>query len=368
LLNSEETIYAPSLHQAETQYQSPVTQPVTQPASLPTVEPTPAPATSQSSASAPSPSPTPFHGIEVKSDIEELTVLPKADPDEFKATDPKPILQKLIPELRQRADYVVVLAHFPRQNASAILEGMEGIDLLIAGYGSAEEPQIRDRNGMISASPGYTGRAIGRMMLSNDPATGAIKAEGEVVAINSTFSSQPDVAKLLNEYRQETRKLPTVQTEPIQYTLAGAESCKICHEEPFAKWKQMRHSHAFNTLVEQNQHFNPECLPCHTTSFMKDNGFRDISTTKQFTDVQCESCHGPSLQHVVNERNLKFGVNFQESYKESIRKQIMESMPIVKPGPEVCMECHTTKTDPKFDYETKLPIISHKDAALVRNF
>ena len=311
----------------------------------------------------PSPSATPFHGIHMKTETAQLTVLPKPKPNEYTAADPKPIMEQLIPKLRQEADYVIVLAHYPRQNASAILQNIQGIDLLIAGYGQADEPQIKSKSGMTTISPGYNGRAIGRLSLYRDASSPQVQAKGEVVPVNDQLDHDAEIRKLLEAYKEDTKKLPKPDMAPTKYTLAGAENCRQCHQASHAQWKTQRHAHAFATLSERNQHFNPECLPCHTTYYLKDNGFRDITNpnSKNYTDVQCEVCHGPSLHHAINEKNLLWGVNFEESQKARIREQIKATMPIKKPEKKVCLECHTDKTDPKFNYEEKIKLVSHED-------
>jgi len=78
--------------------------------------------------------------------------------------------------------------------------------------------------------------------------------------------------------------------------------CGNCHVSKQAKWKETRHANAFKTL-ESSGSMQGLCQACHTVN---DRGNVTTDTTAgwrstkdgRYHDVQCESCHGPGLQHV----------------------------------------------------------------------
>jgi hypothetical protein len=74
---------------------------------------------------------------------------------------------------------------------------------------------------------------------------------------------------------------------------------------------------------------NEECLGCHTVGF-GEGGFEDEEATPEFAGVQCENCHGPSLEHSQNpgDDDLK---------------------PDVSIASEVCGVCHTGSHHPTFE-------------------
>ncbi|MHB1862005.1 MAG: multiheme c-type cytochrome [Gemmatimonadaceae bacterium] len=87
-------------------------------------------------------------------------------------------------------------------------------------------------------------------------------------------------------------------------TVARIPVCGNCHVGKLAEWKQTKHSQAWANL-QANSHAAPSCQPCHTVgangNFVVDTMVGWTAThNARYEDVQCESCHGPGLQHVTN--------------------------------------------------------------------
>ncbi len=78
--------------------------------------------------------------------------------------------------------------------------------------------------------------------------------------------------------------------------------CGNCHVGQQARWVSTAHASAFHTL-ETSGSMQGLCQACHTVN---DKGNATTDTTSgwrstkdaRYHDVQCESCHGPGLQHV----------------------------------------------------------------------
>lgn len=82
----------------------------------------------------------------------------------------------------------------------------------------------------------------------------------------------------------------------------GLTVCGQCHTEKQASWSQTRHAGAWNTLEETGaaQDF---CRECHTVNALgnvsEDSAAGWVAVKDdRYHDVQCESCHGPGLEHV----------------------------------------------------------------------
>ena len=87
---------------------------------------------------------------------------------------------------------------------------------------------------------------------------------------------------------------------------ANQPVCGNCHTSTNSQWKTSRHANAYATIADvPNGATN--CAPCHTVS-EKGNivglagGTGGWSTVQDasYHNVQCESCHGPGLEHVSN--------------------------------------------------------------------
>ena len=83
----------------------------------------------------------------------------------------------------------------------------------------------------------------------------------------------------------------------------GRTTCGNCHVTQQGKWEQTAHSDAWATL-QASGHAAASCEGCHTVG-ENGNAITDANVgytaTKdsRYHDVQCESCHGPGLDHVT---------------------------------------------------------------------
>ncbi len=84
-------------------------------------------------------------------------------------------------------------------------------------------------------------------------------------------------------------------------------TCGNCHVGTQRDWKTTRHANAFATLEALGSNAQPFCFSCHTVTD-KGNAVQgpagwDAVQDSVYRDVQCESCHGPGLSHVVEPDN-----------------------------------------------------------------
>lgn len=110
---------------------------------------------------------------------------------------------------------------------------------------------------------------------------------------------------------------------------AGSESCAECHSAVHSAWSSSRHATAHDTLAGIGMGANASCVKCHTVGSGVPTGFKDIASTPYYAGVQCESCHGPSAAHVMDENNL------------AVR-------PIVTKSANMCGGCHEGEHHPTF--------------------
>jgi predicted CXXCH cytochrome family protein len=79
--------------------------------------------------------------------------------------------------------------------------------------------------------------------------------------------------------------------------------CGNCHVTQQGKWEQTAHSDAWQTL-QANSAASATCEGCHSVNnrgnavTATDVGYTSTGDSR-YHDVQCESCHGPGLEHVT---------------------------------------------------------------------
>jgi predicted CXXCH cytochrome family protein len=102
------------------------------------------------------------------------------------------------------------------------------------------------------------------------------------------FAPLPSGAASFVGYTDETRKLTV---------------CGNCHVGPQSRWVNTKHADAWATL-QANPGAQAFCEGCHTVNALGNPETGDAGYTAtgdvRYHDVQCESCHGPGLDHVQN--------------------------------------------------------------------
>ncbi len=79
--------------------------------------------------------------------------------------------------------------------------------------------------------------------------------------------------------------------------------CGTCHIEKQGQWENTAHSGAWATLQDSG-HAEEFCEACHTVNalgnFVVADAGHVATGDERYQDVQCEACHGPGLEHVLN--------------------------------------------------------------------
>ncbi|MCL7488558.1 MAG: hypothetical protein M8357_10345 [Desulfobulbaceae bacterium] len=119
--------------------------------------------------------------------------------------------------------------------------------------------------------------------------------------------------------------------------LAGWQVCQSCHKPQTEFWQQTAHAKAWQTLVRENQQFNPECLICHVTlptydqdSVIDQNLLAGLK--EEYKTIGCEACHGPARDHSLQPDRFR----------------------PAQPDEQTCLMCHTPERDDNFIYSEKL--------------
>ncbi len=263
--------------------------------------------------------------------------------------EPYEALGELVPQLREMADFVVLLSHTGLPRAKDIVAQVPGIDFVLVGNHSAYSKEPYEIEGTVFIQPGYKGQYFSDYRLSFD-------AEGEYAGYTGTsfplddrVPSDASMALLLKEHKlaveaaskdraaeqARIREAKKKELEGYKESCIGVnDSCRRCHEAQYEKWEETAHAHAFETLEEGNQSTNPACLKCHTTCSLNLPEDGSVSVEVSLRSVQCESCHGMGTEHA---RDGSYGA-------------VVEA---------TCANCHDEENSPDFDLATYLPKVAH---------
>lgn len=257
--------------------------------------------------------------------------------------DPLVVAQKLIPEMRKKADVVVLLAHMGRVDAEDLASQVKGIDVLVVSHHPGLVLTSRKINQTISVASGEQGQNIGETLIDVEGKT-ATPREGKVVILTPEVGERADLAKMQKDFedelnrkqREKQQKEQVGKSNPGDPRFLGMDACITCHQPQYDQWKTTAHAHSFETLQKQSKEATPDCVKCHVTGWSRLGGFQSQATTATLANVQCETCHGMGTEHN------------------------MFSMAASAAPPEsVCVSCHNPANDPSWNYAAKLPKVVH---------
>jgi len=171
--------------------------------------------------------------------------------------------------------------------------------------------------------------------------------ENHFIALDVNLPDQPDVKQIVDATKRSVNLAgrgqanesatspapPELQLEKLVFT--GWMTCSQCHAAQTDFWMKTDHFSAYQTLAEQEQQFNLDCLPCHVTAEFKDikisnNDAVLLSLPAHLQQVGCEVCHGPGKNHAASQNPLDISR---------------------KPDISICLRCHTPERDDNFNYK-----------------
>jgi len=263
--------------------------------------------------------------------------------------DAKEALARVVPEIRKKADFVVLLAQLGQAGAKAVVTEVEGIDFVVVGDQRGRAVPYEHGNAVF-LQPGYRGQYIADYRLSFDEKRAYLGYEGEVVTLGGNVPSDAAMGLMLKEHKtaiEEARRRQlaeqasaresqrSVDQPPYEEDCLGAAgACRRCHTEEYDHWATTKHAHAYETLEHAHQAVNPACLRCHTTCRLDLAQDGSQTVPGNLRNVQCESCHGMGTEHA---RDGSYG----------------------KITVETCLACHDKENSPDFDFATYLAQVVH---------
>ncbi len=165
------------------------------------------------------------------------------------------------------------------------------------------------------------------------------------VPVEAALPEDPGVQKIIADYDRDVAQLnlawakehgePCPPPAKGEAAYAGSEACRSCHPNPFTVYDKTGHARAYTTLESVQKQYRLDCVACHVVGFQQAGGVCRVDQVDGRQNVGCENCHGPGSIHVV----------------DGTAKSVLRP----KPGPNVCVGCHTAENSIHFDYATYLP-------------
>ncbi len=263
--------------------------------------------------------------------------------------DPYAVLSELVPELRTKADVVILLSHTGLARAKDIAGEVAGIDFVVVGNHSAFSADPYEVSGAAFVQPGYKGQYMSDYRLSFN-ADGVYEGyTGKAVALIDTVPSDAVMALALKEHKLAVEGLSKDQAAArarereakaqarqayVEVCVGVNDSCKRCHQPQYDQWMETAHADAYASLEEAHQSTNPACLRCHVTCHLDLPQDGTVGVPTLLRSVQCESCHGMGTDHA---RDGSYGTVTAAT----------------------CSACHDKENSPEFDYATYAPRVAH---------
>lgn len=165
------------------------------------------------------------------------------------------------------------------------------------------------------------------------------------VPVEAALPEDPAVQKIIADYDRDVAELNLAWAkehgEPCpppgkgQAAYVGNEACRSCHPAPFTVYEKTGHARAYATLESVQKQYRLDCVACHVIGFQQAGGVCRVDQVDGRKNVGCENCHGPGSLHVADGTG--------------------RSVVRPRPGPSVCVGCHTAENSIHFDYARYRP-------------
>ncbi len=309
--------------------------------------------------------------VRAKAGAVTIGVTAVIDPERLKALkDPsldllavKPIdeaLPGVLADLEKDTKIQVLLVQAAPEEAKTLAGKYPGFDVVVGTAATTDPPrdaEVLNGGNTLLITVGQKGKYVGVVGVFDDPTT---PLRYQRVMLGSTYNGPalPLKAIVEDQYRQTLKDQGVVANFPRHdfvngapgATFIGAETCKSCHPNTFAKWAASKHAQAFVSLEKDpkpNSIYDAECVTCHTTGFEYTSGWKSPETTAFLKANQCENCHGPGSRHVAapDAADIRAAMHLTADSADKTR---------------LCLRCHDEDNSPHFDFAKYYGQIVHK--------
>lgn len=229
---------------------------------------------------------------------------------------------------------ILILDRFSENVADFLAES--DVDFVVCENNS-EDPEVikTAHKSPIFFTLGKLGKYVGRLDIRLSEKLGTSICYTKI-AVDKKLGQSAELDEIYENYR-EIVKVEDMLGQVVRTTLpdgleyVGSDSCKTCHEYAWEKWSEQKHAHAYQTLVDSGDEYDPECIECHVIGLKYESGFKNANSPNRLRNVGCETCHGARSKHIKNATDNTENVKISE--------------PIAAYD---CISCHTPEHSPGF--------------------
>lgn len=272
--------------------------------------------------------------------------------DALQVLPPGEAIATLLPEVRAKADVVVVFSHISQRKTQQLADEVKGIDIAISGkdgFVNHKPTEVgTDSTGKtLVLEAGERGKYVGAL-------TFVVSEHGKILRYNHEIHTLDkgvrddslmalEVVGLKSQLK-EARKREAVEqvvgqpganraAAPVSHEkFLGSQVCSRCHADAFAAWKKSPHATSLTSLETKAMEGSADCLKCHVTGYNQASGYP--ASPAEMGTVSCEQCHGFGTLH--GEKRF-----------------------VARPAAESCKVCHDSKNSPHFEYKKYWSQIAH---------
>ncbi len=302
-------------------------------------------------------------GVTAVTDPEAIAKLNDPDKAELLPVVKRPdeVLSPILADLEGKSEYQVLLVQGPPELARRLATAYPGFDVVVSTSQFADpldrEPLSLNGGKTMLVTVGRRGKYVGAIGFFSD---GDRSMRFYPVTLDHKYDGPgTEVKKVIeDEYRAMLKGAGVVESFPRHdyaggtagALFVGAETCRQCHPNTFARWSTTKHAQAFAALEKDARPdtiYDAECISCHTTGFEYNSGWKSAAATPHLKGNQCENCHGPGSKHVSAPDNLAFRAPLKLSAEVANKNGL-------------CTHCHDEDNAPKFEFVKDWSQIVHK--------
>ena len=263
-------------------------------------------------------------------------------------------LHKLIPEVKKKADVIILLAFADEQQLSKLAKEFYEADVILGGDVAQPSQEMITENRSIILYVTNQARSLGTLNADIGSDGRLEPLSYDIRLVHYQIPESPRIKALAEAYRTDIRDV-TLDIDKKEYrhadsvpgiskqaSYSGTDACTPCHEKEHKVWQKTAHSSAFGPLTRTHADADPNCIGCHTVGFGRPDGYRREYGDSKLVNVGCESCHGPGSLHI-----------------SKMKKESDNNFKFRKLGAGDCIKCHHGEYSRPFDMDTFWRYVKH---------